>query len=668
MTKKVKDKNTMAETRVGRKPGYFWEMSEAPRIGADNHWVQMLPIILFSAISILLLRMHVYERPMDLFYWSAGDTDLTDFFSYCKLVCILISAVCAIVFLLYKLVVQNLAIKRTYVYIPMAIYVLAVIGSYIFCDYKEFSLLGYNDRFEGTLALLAYMVLLFAIITVVNGEKNVKFVLGALFVSAAILGILGISQATDHDFFRTVLGQKLITPNIDLGDGTTIDQAIDAAAAEGKQALQFTFNNKEIYQTVYNINYVSFYLTLLLPVAGLLFIRSFSKRKEEPKWKLPVLGALFALLLYNLIGSASSGGFFGMGMVVIFAIIVFNKKILSWWKPLAILLIITSLIGGLTFDRWGSELSYAFGSGLKSAPVEATTETGDAVDESILTGHLDYFETRDDCFVASMDGKALSFSVDNGTTEITALDESGNKVEMERLEGEKKAYIVKDEAFRNVVIVPAIDDANTLYLIFRTNNPAQNDWLFAFAEDAVYFANDKENRVKLTQIPAVGFENNQMFGNGRGYIWSRTFPMMKDTMLLGHGADTYCLYFPHNDYVGKYNSGGSFSTMINIIVDKPHNMYLGAWIGTGGISVLALLALFLMYVIQSIRIYFHKDYSDAQFLDFAGAGIMLGVIGFLFTGLVDDSSVSVMPMFYTMLGLGIVINILQKAKESSEAA
>jgi hypothetical protein len=78
------------------------------------------------------------------------------------------------------------------------------------------------------------------------------------------------------------------------------------------------------------------------------------------------------------------------------------------------------------------------------------------------------------------------------------------------------------------------------------------------------------------------------------------------------------------------------------------------------------LALFLIYIVQSIRIYFRKDFADMEFLDVAGVGIMLGIVGFLFTGLVDDSTVSVMPMFYTMLGLGVVINILQGQKAAEK--
>ncbi|HVI42366.1 MAG TPA: hypothetical protein VM577_17060, partial [Anaerovoracaceae bacterium] len=137
--------------------------------------------------------------------------------------------------------------------------------------------------------------------------------------------------------------------------------------------------------------------------------------------------------------------------------------------------------------------------------------------------------------------------------------------------------------------------------------------------------------------------------------------MLKDTMILGHGADTYCIFFPHDDYVGKYNSG-TFSTNINIIVDKPHNMYFGATVGTGGISVLALLALWGIYLVQSFNIYRREHFTS--FTSYAGAGIFFGICGFLVSALVNDSTVSVMPMFYGLLGTGISINMMLKRQHS----
>lgn len=186
------------------------------------------------------------------------------------------------------------------------------------------------------------------------------------------------------------------------------------------------------------------------------------------------------------------------------------------------------------------------------------------------------------------------------------------------------------------------------------DNQKQN-WVFRVTAEGVFYNNELGNTIKLDEVvPSIGWENNLAFGSGRGYIWSRTLPMMKETLLIGHGADTYCIYYPHQDYVGKYNAKWN----INMIVDKPHNMYMGMWVGTGMISVLAFMAMLLIYAIQSIKLYWRIDLKS--FTEYAGYGIFLGIVAFCVTGLVDDSSVSVMPMFYGLLGVGMSINIMLK--------
>src|SRR5665647_2882614 len=226
---------------------YLYSMSHAPRIDEDNHIAQMLPIIVFSSIVILIVRMYSYTRPMSQFFWTSqsDQAGIVDFFSYYKMVAIVICAAIALTILLYQITTQTLAIKASFAYIPMAIYVLFVILSYLFSDYKEFAWLGWNDRFEGTLPLLGYMIILFFVINIIKTEKNVKMVLYPLAVSSTLLGLLGISQATDHDFLRTTLAQKLIMPNSMLESGITIWQSIDAAAAGGQQLIDFAFNNKQ---------------------------------------------------------------------------------------------------------------------------------------------------------------------------------------------------------------------------------------------------------------------------------------------------------------------------------------------------------------------------------------------------------------------------------------
>ena len=664
---------------IDSRPDFLISMSYATPLGQPVHSFQMLPIAFFGAVVIMITRMYNYERNMSQFYWSGGDNHLSDFFSYYKMVAILICAAFALIILLYRLFTQSFSVKRCFAYIPMILYSAMVLVSYALSDYKEFSWLGYNDRFEGTVTLLAYMVMLFFVINTANRERNIKWVIYPIAVSSAILGLLGLTQALDHDFFRTALGQKLITPNNTIemtetflsgGIGKalsdagliqesyyTIHELIDMCKDIGINFLNFTFQNKEIYQTVYNINYVSFYLTLLLPLFGMLFIRSVLRGKEEPIWKKLCWGALFTLLVYNLIGSASSGGFLGMAFVVLAAVIILNKRIIAWWKPVTALLIITIIMGGITYDRWIGELAGAVKGTLNSNSIAENKDASETQDAR----KLQYIDT---------DGNDIIIGIDDNTLTITTYPDNPDAIKIVD-QNDKSISLIPtdvnpvlafdDERFANCYLQPAQDERGNNYFLF-TSDGQETNWAFRLTEDGVYYLNNLGNLVNLDKVPSIGWENNGSWGNGRGYIFSRTLPMMKDTILVGHGADTYCLYFPHKDYVGKYNSG-SFSKNVNIIVDKPHNMYMGAWIGTGGVSVLALLTLFGIYLIQSIRLYFRSRFNADDFPSFVGAGIFFGVVGFLISALVDDSTVSVMPMFYTLLGTGISINMILKRQK-----
>lgn len=627
---------------------YLFSMRLAPEINQSTHWFQMIVIAFFTSTIIIITRMAVYERPMNQFFWSGGQTKLTDFFSYYKMEAILVCAALAFIILLYRIFVQAFFIKRSFVYIPLIVYSISVLLSYVFSDYKEFALLGWNERFEGTLVLLSYMIMLFFIVNSVNSERDVKYVVYPLAVTSAILGLLGLSQALDHDFFRTAIGKKLITPS------WFWDQV---------DSLNFTFQNKEIYQTVYNINYVSFYLTLLIPLFGLLFIRSMMEGKKELTWKKIVWGTLFILLVFNLIGSASSGGFMGMAVAVFVAIIVLNKRIVEWHKPVLIMLALTVIVAGISYERWFPELSGAISSVLGrkiEQPISLdATKDGDDNNAENIRHKVDYIETTGDAIVVSFEGNEVTLiTFPDDPISLKVLDAEGESISLEPT-NVSPIYRIKDERFKQITVRPAQDVEKNNYIILGTDG---NEWPFQLTEHGPKYQTGLGVLMDLRRVPAVGWANNQEFGSGRGYVWSRSIPMMKETLLLGHGADTFCIFFPHDDYVGKYNSG-TFSNNVNIVVDKPHNMYFGMIIGTGGISMLALLVLWGIYIIQSFLIYGKETFSS--FIAFTGAGIFFGICGFLASGLVNDSSVSVMPMFYGLLGTGIAINLILKKKMST---
>lgn len=648
MSEKQSKKNRSPRL-YGAPEGYLYAMSHAEY--GEPHWFQLLPAAFFTAVVIMIVRMHTYTRPMDQFFWTNGSNDLSDFFSYFKMIAIIICSVLALLLLLYRTATQTLTIKRCFAYIPMAVYSLFVLFSYLGSEYKEFALLGWNDRFEGTIPLLCYMVMLFFVINTIDSERSVKTILYPLAATSGLLSLLGITQALDHDFFRTSLGKKLITPS---WYWPHVDE------------LTFNFQDKQIYQTVYNINYVSFYLTLLIPLFGMLFILSINKGKEEPFWKKAGLGVLFAMLIYNLIGSASSGGYLGLGVIGLLGIVLLNKKIIQWWKPVTVLLVIALAVSGLTYDRWLPELTSAVRGTLGTATT-SSEENENTEQAKVIKPMIDYFETGKDTITMSLYGNAFTLQVytdSHGQVDgIAATDEDDKPLTLTQAENMDGLFLFNDERFIDYVSLTSANYDGLNYIILNTTDM---QWPFAVTEDGLLYRNQLGKLLPLRNVSHMGWATETNFGNGRGYIWSRTLPLMKDTLFLGKGADTFCIDFPHDDYAGKYSTP-AFTESISIIVDKPHNMYMGAAVGTGGISLLALLALWIMYIVQSIQLYWRAEFKE-DFLTYTGSGIFFGICGFLATGLVDDSSVSVMPMFYGLLGTGIAINIILKKRLKESAS
>ena len=95
----------------------------------------------------------------------------------------------------------------------------------------------------------------------------------------------------------------------------------------------------------------------------------------------------------------------------------------------------------------------------------------------------------------------------------------------------------------------------------------------------------------ITRIKS--FDKYDSLASARVYIWSRTIPLLTDSMLIGYGPDTFSLDFPQDDTFWKLRA----YNVTNIIVDKPHNMYLQMAVNTGVLSVLVyIIGLFIFFI------------------------------------------------------------------------
>lgn len=120
--------------------------------------------------------------------------------------------------------------------------------------------------------------------------------------------------------------------------------------------------------------------------------------------------------------------------------------------------------------------------------------------------------------------------------------------------------------------------------------------------------------------------------SGRGFMWKKSLPIMKHTLLMGNGPGTFGLYFPQ--YTERGNAVGYGGHGEARVVDRPHNMFINIWTSTGLVSLIVLLSGIVWIILRG------RD-----------PGLVLGTFTFLICGLTTDSVLSVTPYFAIFLGV-----------------
>ncbi len=143
-------------------------------------------------------------------------------------------------------------------------------------------------------------------------------------------------------------------------------------------------------------------------------------------------------------------------------------------------------------------------------------------------------------------------------------------------------------------------------------------------------------------------------GSGRGYIWYKTVGMMKETIVIGNGPDTYVMKFPHAD---------AFREGFNKVTDKPHNMYLQIGVNQG---LIALLAFIFLNKYAFWKFWRQIDFKFSRRLDQILLMLNASLFGYLMTSLFNDSVVSVAPIYWAMLGMFFSILVGRKDMEKSK--
>ena len=239
----------------------------------------------------------------------------------------------------------------------------------------------------------------------------------------------------------------------------------------------------------------------------------------------------------------------------------------------------------------------------------------------------------EDAVRITYDGNEFVLMMDPEVSGMAVMDANGRPYEMYR--NEQGLFAFEDPGLKEIFLTPVqYGDFTCVDLIVSDHNI-----LFTRMDDGRYsyvnlFASaDQYCSGNVATFSALDGHENVL--NGRGYIWSRTIPLLSDCVFIGKGQDTFAIYFPNNDYLGRINYGYE-----KVLITKPHNVYLQIAVQSGVLSVIAYVGMFVMFCI----LFFRKQGFTAFFIS---------ITSFMILGLTNDSMIGCSILYWVILGLGI---------------
>ena len=579
--------------------------------------VKLYPIILL----VIVVPLIVYLKPVKLTGISLetwiGEENNYDFFSYYKSKSILLFSLLS--FISFYFVKKY---KKSIFYIPLLVYSFFLILSTLLAEHKSVAIWGFVDRYEGMLVLLAYTGLVVLLINLIEDELDIKLILGSILFGSFAISLIGILQFFNMDLFKTKIGKLWILPE-------KFEYGVDK--------LNFSFLPGTIYSTLYNTNYVGSYMAMVLIISiGLIFV---IKNK-----KIQLLMIILNLLIFsNWIGCRSRAGMVG-GMAGLILFLMLFRKIVIKKRILFLNLIVGYSVIALFMNLYT----------IKSETANAGS----------LFGKIASFSKEVEGIKSGIEVKLKDIKLGNDYIEIITQDKEGIKIEIKDsvltiydFNGEKLRYSYFDE---NGMKKIKIEDEKYKNYDIKIDKNRRFDISFYGINLQVAYSGDSFKIITLKGLDNIHndiervkyFDGKEKVGSMRFYIWSRSIPLLKRTLFWGFGPDTFAIYFPQNDYIGKLKSFGNIYT----VVDKPHNLYLQIGINTGLLSLIVFCILSFGYVIYSVRLYIFEELSN--FGEVAGAIICVSVFSYLVSGMFNDSIVSVATIFWILLGSGIGVNVI----------
>lgn len=579
----------------------------------------MLPLVLAVAVVPLLTMMTAYSSEIGKYTWASGHSFVDFFLSYKRMALIFLGVVVCIMFCVMPwLRMQAKMIwsmkNQRIVLIALAVFFGGTAISALLANEKKDALFGGFEQMEGLLVVAAYVVLFCLAYFVCTNENKIQVIVRALLIGSMILSVLGALQAFGVDYLANDITTSFFTMLMN-------------PLPKNFHGISASFGEGVSYATLYNPNYVGSYVALVLPVT---VYAAFHDNKLGYRI-VAVVSAVCQIIMLK--GSGSLAGMIGVGASLCVLILFFMFDVRKNWKILCGGFVVAA--GLVILLVW--QKPSLFSTLLKGNGAECNNLVSSMIsDANRLKITLD-------------SGKVvtLKWSADATVYEFDALDEDGKKIEMTgdafsgvKLKGDAYEKIVFEATKRQITY----QGEKKYFDVLRLTANNENSWDFAMLGVGLRYINGVGKPDMLHYIESFGLDGHYDFASNRGYIWSRTFPLLKNTLLLGVGRDNFVYAFPNDDYVGKENCG-----FHEQIISKPHNMFLQIWTQDG---LPVLIAFLIMYVVLFVRTI--RNWRTKKKISLA---LLCGITGYFVAGFANDSSICVAPVFWILFGLSFRQNI-----------
>lgn len=565
----------------------------------------------------------------------------SDVFLHGKQVWLYVTVAVALFLLLcFKLLERKIIYPKKWM-IFGGIYVMFSFVSALMADDMKTAFFGGEDLFQGFFVLLSYFVLFYYIYMIFCGEKKQRTKIIFLFLRCALalsvlMIILGCFQVFGNDPFSWEWVQKLC--NI-----------------SGAQIIK----DKRIYLTLYNSNYVGVMTVMLMP---LLFV---GMLVEKTKWMKICFGVALIGTLGCLIASGSRTAMFIMAIIVVTSCILVIVRSQKYRKITSLILIVV-IIAGTAYVTINKDTVLKVSQSLKQYD---GTMTGLATESDCLKIAINGQELR-----VTWNSEGIQFLNKDGTAyETKKLDEENRTKLTEKLPTAMTIYYgksgfvperVMQKPFRNVIFFKSglkYNGKNIRGYVFYINKCPYfitNEW----DNGEYYYYNLLGCFVKSYNSEDAFGEGAYGFASYRGYIWSKTIPLLKRTVFIGAGMDHFSVLFPNYDYAAKARID-----KLGVTYNKPHSWYLQMGIESGLIALLCMIIMILYILIEGIKgmknVKSDSDISSEKgLLKILQFGLGMSIIGYCLINILYDQMIVTAPVFWLILGTyaGISSNLKEE--------